>query len=64
MKICEGYSERMRKRNVAIFLTVVIALISAACSMGSPKENTPVEDTGENLITEGEDTLCEVKYKP
>ena len=32
--------------------------------MGSPKENTPVEDTGENLITEGEDTLCGVKYKP
>ena len=54
----------MKKRSVAIVLVAAIAVISTACSAMNVKENEPPEQTNDDLISEGEDTRCEVVYKP
>ncbi len=54
----------MKKRTLAIILTAALAVISVACSMKGNNEKEPSEQAEEELITEGENTRCELKYKP
>ncbi len=53
----------MKKRSVVIVLIAAIAVISAGCSMRN-MENKVEEHTGEELISEGVNTRCEVTYRP
>ncbi len=54
----------MKKRNLVIIFTAALAVISVACGTADIKENEPSEQTEEELITEGENTQCEVEFKP